>query len=414
VTRLRLTPETVAEAVRALRSGTGDPDEVRHAVADILDAVRTGGDASVRRLTARLDGVELGDLRVPAGAPAAALAALEPEVRAALDLAAANIRQVAEAVRPRPARLRMPQGHVVSIRPVPVARAGAYVPGGRAAYPSSALMALVPAAVAGVAEIAVCSPPGRDGLPDRTVLAVCAMLGVGEVYAVGGAQAVAALALGTETIRAVDLIVGPGNAMVGTIGIESVAGPSELLVLADRSAPPEPLAWDLAAQAEHGSGAQSVLVSPDADVLDAVAAYLPSLEGIHVAHADSWETAYAFVDAYAPEHLQLAIGDPHGALERVRHAGAVFLGASSGTAFGDYVAGSNHVLPTGGSARFSSALSPAAFVRLQEVIEVTPDAAAALAAPVAALARAEGLTAHARSALVRAADQAPAAAATTA
>ena len=302
-------------------------------------------------------------------------------------------------------------------------RAGVYVPGDRGRHQAHERARRVggAAAVAGVAEIAVCSPPGPDGLPNRNVLAVCAMLGVEEVYALGGAQAVAALALGTETIRPVDVIVGPGNAyveeakrgLVGTVGIESLAGPSELVVLADRTAPPEPLAWDLVAQAEHGPGSQSVLVSADPDVLETVESHLASTEGVHLAQADGWDTAYAFVDAYAPEHLQLAVADPHGALERVRHAGAVFLGAASGTAFGDYVAGSNHVLPTGGSARFSSALSPAAFVRLQEVVEIGPEAAAALAAPVAALARAEGLAAHARSALIRAEAPSPAAATAT-
>ena len=269
-------------------------------------------------------------------------------------------------------------------------------------------------------EIAACSPPGPSGLPHSGALAVCALLGVEEVYAVGGAQAVAAFAIGTASIPAVDMVVGPGNAYVeegkrrlfGEVGIESLAGPTELVVVADASAPPEAAALDLLAQVEHGPGSQSVLVSPDPDVLAAIEPLLPAESGVVVIQSDTLETALAFVNAYAPEHLQLMVVDPDQALEAIHHAGAIFVGPHSGTAYGDYIAGSNHILPTGGHSRFSSGLSPSAFLRTQEVVELSAEASAALAAPLAALARAEGFVDHARSGEVRGsvpADTAPAA-----
>jgi len=280
-------------------------------------------------------------------------------------------------------------------------------------------MAIVPAQVAGVPEIAACSPPGPSGLPHAGALAVCALLGVEEVYAVGGAQAVAALALGTASIPSVDMVVGPGNAYVeeakrrlfGEVGIESLAGPTELVVVADSTAPAEAAAVDLLAQVEHGPGAQSVLVSADPEVLAAMEPFLPEESGVVVVEADTLETALRFVNAYAPEHLQLMVADPDAALAAVHHAGAIFLGPHSGTAYGDYIAGSNHILPTGGHSRFSSGLSPAAFLRTQEVVQLSEESAAALAAPLAALARAEGFVDHARSGEIRgtiAADAAPA------
>jgi histidinol dehydrogenase len=342
---------------------------------------------------------------------ASALDAVPPDVRDAISTLAANLRRTSEAAMPTPTRQVLPQGQIVSTRPMPVDRVGVYVPGGLAAYPSSAVMAIVPAQVAGVGGIAICSPPSQHGVPDPTVLAACALLDVDEIYAIGGAQAVAALALGTESIQAVDVLVGPGNAYVeeakrglfGEVGIESLAGPSELVVLVDDSAPPDPIAWDLRAQAEHGSGALSVVVAVDDSVLDTIADRLED-DDAHITGllADDWDTAFAFVNAYAPEHLQLAVADPQAALGRVRHSGAIFLGAQSGTAFGDYIAGSNHILPTGGRGRFSSGLAPGIFLRLQEIVEIPDAAVEELAAPLAALARAEGLEAHARSAEVRA------------
>jgi len=410
VERLRLTHADVAGAVRTLRPSSARREDVAASVADIVEMVRHGGDEAVRRLTLRLDGVDVAEPRVPAAAIKAAVAGLAPPVRDALELLAANVRTVAAELMPRPTQVTLPQGQVVSSRPVPVRRAGLYVPGGLATYPSSAVMAIVPAQVARVPGIAVCSPPGPDGLPHPTALAACGLLGVEEVYAVGGAQAVAALALGTELMPRVDLVAGPGNAYVeeakrrlfGEVGIESLAGPSELVVVADSTAPAEPLAWDLVAQLEHGPGAQSVLISTDAGLLDAVAGLLPAESRAVLIEADSMDTAFAFVNAHAPEHVQLMLAGADEAVERVHHAGAIFVGPYAGAAFGDYIAGSNHILPTGGHSRFSSGLGPAAFVRTQEVVEVSAEACERLADAVVVLADAEGFPAHGRSARVRA------------
>jgi histidinol dehydrogenase len=417
--RRRVAAAEVGELVRGLRPSKELREDVRSTVADIVDMVRDGGDEAVRRLTSRLDGVDIERPRVAPSMMRQALDDLDPAVRAALELLAENLRTVAADKMPRPTRVTLRHGQVVSTRQVPVRRVGVYVPGGLAAYPSSAVMAIVPAQVAGVPEIAACSPPGPSGLPHSGALAVCALLGVEEVYAVGGAQAVAALAIGTASIPAVDMVVGPGNAYVeeakrrlfGEVGIESLAGPTELVIVADASAPADAAALDLLAQVEHGPGSQSVIVSPDPDVLAAIEPLLPPESGVIVVEADTLETALAFVNAYAPEHLQLMVADPEEALEAVHHAGAIFVGPHSGTAYGDYIAGSNHILPTGGHSRFSSGLSPAAFLRTQEVVELSAQASAALAAPLAALARAEGFVDHARSGEVRAsvpADAAPA------
>jgi histidinol dehydrogenase len=417
--RRRVAAAEVGDLVRALRPSKELREDVHSTVADIVDMVRDGGDEAVRRLTFRLDGVDLERFRVPPSRLRQALADINPDVRAALELLAENLRTVAADKMPRATRVALRHGQVVSTRHVPVRRVGVYVPGGLAAYPSSAVMAILPAQVAGVPEIAACSPPGPSGLPHAGALAVCALLGVEEVYAVGGAQAVAALALGTASIPAVDMVVGPGNAYVeeakrrlfGEVGIESLAGPTELVVVADASAPAEAAALDLLAQVEHGPGAQAILVSADPDVVDAVEPFLPAESGVVVVEADTLETALAFVNAYGPEHLQLMVADPEAALAGVHHSGAIFVGPHSGTAYGDYIAGSNHILPTGGHSRFSSGLSPAAFLRTQEVVELSEEAAAALAAPLAALARAEGFVDHARSGEIRgtpAADRAPA------
>jgi histidinol dehydrogenase len=407
--RLSITGDAVVDAAGSLRPTVAARDDVRRTVADIIDMVRGSGDDAVRRLTARLDGADLPQSRVKPVELERALTAIDPEVRAAIELLATNLRTVATELMPLPTRVVLPQGQIVSTRHMPVQRAGLYVPGGGAAYPSSAVMAIVPAQVAGVPQICVCSPPGEDGHVHSTVLAVCALLGVTEVYAVGGAQGIAAMALGTESIPAVDVVVGPGNAYVeeakqrlfGEVGIESLAGPSELIILSDGSASAEHLAWDLMAQVEHGSGAQSVLLSPDPDVIAAVAEHLGDGD-VTLIEADSWDTALAFVNEYAPEHLQLAVADPYAVLEQIVHAGAIFIGPHSGAAFGDYVAGSNHILPTGGNARFSSGLGPVVYLRAQEIVEIPASAVAALEPPLVALALAEGLPNHARSASIRA------------
>ena len=407
--RLSITRDRVVTAAVGLRPTLEARDDVRRTVADIIDMIRRGGDDALRRLTSRLDGADLAQSRVKAGELARALDEIDPAVREAIELLASNLRTVATELLPPPTRVELPQGQIVSTRHVPVQRAGLYVPGGGAAYPSSAVMAIVPAQVAGVPQICVCSPPAADGRVHSAILAVCALLGVTEVYAAGGAQAVAAMALGTEAIPAVDVVVGPGNAYVeeakrrlfGEVGIESLAGPSELIILADTTAPAEHLAWDLMAQAEHGSGAQSVLVSPDPDVIAAVAEHLAEGD-VTLIETDSWETAIEFVNEYAPEHLQLAVADPAAVLEQIVHAGAIFLGPHSGAAFGDYVAGSNHILPTAGNARFSSGLGPVVYLRAQEIVEIPESAVAALEPPLVALALAEGLPNHARSASIRA------------
>ena len=385
---------------------------MRGAVADIVEMVRSGGDDAIRRLTSRLDGIDLDDLRVSRKAITAALDAVPPDVRDAISTLAANLRRTSEASMPTPTRQVLPQGQIVSTRPMPVDRVGIYVPGGLAAYPSSAVMAIVPAQVAGVGGIAVCSPPAQHGVPDSIVLAACALLDVDEIYAIGGAQAVAALALGTETIQAVDVMVGPGNAYVeeakrglfGEVGIESLAGPSELVVLVDDTAPPEPIAWDLLAQAEHGSGALSVVVA--VDELGARCDRRARRGRRRPHHRPAGGRLGHGVCVRQRVRARSTFSSPSpirsAALGRVRHAGAIFLGAQSGTAFGDYIAGSNHILPTGGRGRFSSGLAPGIFLRIQEIVEIPDGAVEELAGPLAALARAEGLIAHARSAEVRA------------
>ena len=397
--------------VRTLRPSSARRDDVAASVADIVEMVRNGGDEAVRRLTLRLDGVDVADPRVPADAMAAAVAGLAPAVRDALELLAANVRTVATELMPRPTRVTLPQGQVVASRPVPVRRAGVYVPGGLAAYPSSAVMAIVPGAGCRRARHRHLLAPGPDGLPHATALAACGILGVEEVYAIGGAQAVAALALGTDRIPRVDLVVGPGNAYVeeakrslfGEVGIESLAGPSELVVVADETAPAESVAWDLLAQLEHGPGRPvGARLDRRRDCSTRSSALLPPQSAAVIIEADSIDTAFAFVNAHAPEHVQLVMAGADEALERIHHAGAIFIGPYAGAAFGDYIAGSNHILPTGGHSRFSSGLGPAAFVRTQEVVEVSAEACERLAEAVVVLADAEGFPGHGRSAQVRA------------
>jgi histidinol dehydrogenase len=347
---------------------------------------------------------------------------LEPPVREALRLAAANIEAVARAELDgvaAPTSVELDQGHRVEVRTEPVAAAGVYAPGGRAVYPSSVLMACVPARVAGVGRLAVVSPPGASGRPSAAVLAACAIADVDEVYAVGGAQAIAALAYGTETIAAVDVVAGPGNRYVteakrlvsGVVGIDGIAGPSELVVVADGSANPDWVALDLCAQAEHGDDSPLAVISPDAALLDRIeelvmklAAERPSVAEASLAlvAAPGVERSLALADAYAPEHLELAFEGADDATARGRVAGCVFVGRGGATAFGDYVAGSNHVLPTGGAARFGGPLSPRAFMRRASVVSIPASAAEELAPHVAAIAGAEGFPVHAESATARA------------
>lgn len=401
--------------------------EVDDAVAGIVASVRDGGDAAVRDLTERFDGCRIGDLRVPPSALDAAWDAVGDDLRGWLRDAARRIGDYHGAQAAAAGRV-VYDSEGVSVEEVvrPVARAGLYVPGGRAAYPSTVLMTAVPAAIAGVPERALCVPPGPDGSVPPPTLAAARLTGVEEVYRVGGAQAVAALALGTASIVAVDVIVGPGNVYVdaakrlvaaqGLVGIDGPAGPSEVVIVADGTVDPAWVAVDLAAQAEHGPGGTIALVTWDDAVAGAVDSALAALvsrserrDEILATLADGGRSvvvadigaALDAVNRLAPEHLQLMVSDPESLLPGVRNAGAVFCGAYAPAALGDYAAGANHVLPTGRSARFSSALRVDTFRRHVHVVRAGLEGAAALAPVVAGLARAEGLVEHARAAELR-------------
>jgi histidinol dehydrogenase len=378
--------------------------ELEQALRDILDEVRAGGDAAVIRLTERFDHAELGPegLRVDPRELESSVGILERDVLGGLRTAIANVRAVAQAQLREAVAVDLPEGQRVEVAEVPVRRAGVYVPGGRAPYPSTVVMAAVTARVAGVEQVAVCAPPGPGGRAHPAILAACVLCEVTEVYRMGGAQAIAALAFGTESVPAVDVIVGPGNPwvteakrqVVGQVGIDGLAGPSELAVLATAGADPELIALDLLAQAEHGADSPLWLISPEPALINAVANEVPEAESIEV---DSALAGLQAAEEIAPEHLQLVGEEAEALADRVTRAGCVFVGAGAGTAFGDYVAGSNHVLPTGGAARFGSALSPAAFRRRMARVSLPGEAPARLAAAGAALARAEGFPLHAES-----------------
>jgi histidinol dehydrogenase len=386
------------------------PDLARE-VAKIVAEVQDGGDEAVVNLTERFDHAELGpdQLRVDANELEASVGVLEPDVLAGLRTAIANVKAVATAqVRDEPVTVELPEGHNVEVVERPVRRAAIYVPGGRAPYPSTVVMGAVTARVAGVEQIVVCAPPGPGGRAHPVILAACVLCEVTEVYRMGGAQAIAALAYGTESVQSVDVIVGPGNPyvqeakrqVVGQVGIDGIAGPSELAVIASSGADPDLIALDLMAQAEHGPDSPVWCFSPDTDLLDEVGAALegggPEAEA-QLVETDDLPSALAFVEQIAPEHLELVGAEAEALADRVRNAGCLFVGPGAGTAFGDYVAGSNHVLPTGRAARFQSALSPATFRRRMARVSLPGEAAARLAPAGAALARAEGFPLHAES-----------------
>jgi histidinol dehydrogenase len=392
--------------------GAGVEDEVR----DILAEVREGGDEAVLRLTARFDRAELRpeQLRVDPRELEASLGVLEPEVLRGLRTAIANVRAVAEAQLHEPVEIALEAGQRVEVVELPVRRAGIYVPGGRASYPSTLVMCAVTARAAGVEQVAVCAPPGPGGRADPVVLAACVLCELNEVYRMGGAQAIAALAYGTRSVSPVDVIVGPGNAYVqeakrqlaGRVGIDGIAGPSELVVVAASGADPDLIALDLLAQAEHGEESPLWLISPDEHLLEAVVATVERLAPGRASAADAElqailvdeaVSAFRLAEEIAPEHLELVGAEAEALADRVRTAGCLFVGSQAGTAFGDYVAGSNHVLPTGGAARFQSALSPATFRRRMARVSLPGEAAARLAPSGAALARAEGFPVHAES-----------------
>lgn len=397
-------PARVAADLRAL---VPDGASVAAAVAAIVSEVREGGDAAVARLTERYDtrGATAPALKVTNAEIQHALATLDPAVADGLRLANANVRRVAEAMLHPDTTIDF-GAHSVRVREVPVARAAVYVPGGRAPYPSTVVMGVATARAAGVDQVAVCSPPGPDGAVNPAILAACAITGADALYRMGGAQAIAALAHGTETVPAVDVIVGPGNLYVqeakrqlsGRVGIDSFAGPSDLLAIADATFPLEPLALDLLAQAEHGPGTAVIGVSTDAALLSALserlrAEPLDTAAVCRLVHVPDLDYAVALAEAFAPEHLELLGPLAEQLAPRITRSGCVFIG--TGTAFGDYIAGSNHTLPTGGAARFASTLGAHHFRRVFDEVRVKD--AAALARAAAPIARAEGFERHARS-----------------
>ena len=410
------------DARRRLFDRSTGESGVRERTMEIIARVRAQGDAALRALAIELDGVTLESLEVPRREWTRALDGLAPDLRRAMERSAANVERVHRAFLPVAQETESEPGIVVGRRPDPLQRVGVYAPGGRAAYPSSVLMGVVPARVAGVTEIVVCSPPGREsGRPSDVVLAASALAGATRVFALGGAGAVAAMAHGTESVPRVDRIVGPGNAYVAeaklqvssAVAIDSPAGPSELLVLADDAADPSLVARELLAQAEHDPMAAviAVVTSERAAlaVRDALAEQLPTQPRADICSAalagqggvvwaESPEAAIAFANSYAAEHLLLVVSALDATLAKLRNAGTVFVGASASVAFGDYMTGANHVLPTGGLARSYSGLSTLDFVRWTTYQRVTPEAAARLADDVGAFADAERLPGHARAA----------------
>ena len=421
-----LTPEFLSQLDALLAVDAGTDEKIEQAVTEILGAVRSLGDAAVLEYTRRFDKRDvstMADLELGEADFAWALATLPKEQRDALDQAAARIRgyherQVAESWEYREA-----DGTRLGQQIRPLDRVGLYVPGGRAAYPSSVLMNAIPAKVAGVKELIMVVPcPGGEKNP--LVLAAARLAGVDRVFTLGGAQAVAALAYGTQTIPQVDKIVGPGNAYVaaakrrvfGVVGIDMVAGPSEVLVIADGSANPDWVAMDLFAQAEHDELAQSILLSPDGDFIgeveQSIVRLLPQMPRRAVIEASlagrgalikvrDLDEACALANRIAPEHLELAVDDARRLVEKIRHAGAIFIGHYASESLGDYCAGPNHVLPTSRSARFSSPLGVYDFQKRSSLIEVTAAGAMALGPIASTLARGEGLVAHARAAELR-------------
>ncbi len=399
---------------------------VERAAREIIADVRARGDAALLETTARFDRLEvraMAELEIGRAAFEAALAAIAPAEAQALHAAAQRIRRFHLEQRTASWQITDADGTRLGQQVTPLERVGIYVPGGKAAYPSSVLMNAIPAKVAGVAEVVMVSPtPGGERNP--LVLAAAALGGVDRMFAIGGAQAVAALAYGTASVPRVDKIVGPGNAYVaaakrqvfGQVGIDMIAGPSEILVIGDGSTPPEWVALDLLSQAEHDELAQAILVSPRADYLDAVEAamarLLPELSRRDVIAASlaargalietrDLDEACSIANRIAPEHLELSVADPQAWLPKLRNAGAIFLGRYSSEAIGDYCAGPNHVLPTAGTARYSSPLGVYDFQKRSSVIEVSRAGARALGPLAATLARGEGLDAHARSAEAR-------------
>ena len=426
VTDLRPLDTATADLSRIIPRANVDVSSVVPAVAPIIEQVRHGGEQTLLDLAERFDGVRPPALRVPAEALEAALAGLDPRVRAALEESIRRARLVHDAQHPQDSTVELGEGAVVENHWIPVGRVGLYVPGGRAVYPSSVVMNVVPAQAAGVGSLAVTSPPQRDhgGLPHPTVLAACALLGVDEVYAAGGAQAVAMLAHGVQDddggwlCAPVDLVTGPGNvyvaaakrALQGVIGVDAEAGPSEIAVIADGTARADWVAADLISQSEHDPLAASVLITDSEDLLrDVQAAIEAQVPGAF--HEDQirealtgpqsgvllvrdMDQAVEVSDRYATEHLEIQTRDPEALVGRIRNAGAVFVGPHAPVPLGDYSAGSNHVLPTSGTARHSSGLNTVTFLRLQQRIRYTETGLEEVADEIGVLAEDERLPAH--------------------
>lgn len=401
-------------------------DTVNQRVLEIIANVRSRGDAALMEYSQRFDGVEatsMAELILPRARLELALERITPEQRTALETAAARVRSYHEKQRQDSWSYTEADGTVLGQKVTPLDRAGLYVPGGKAAYPSSVLMNAIPAKVAGVPEVVMVVPTPRGEL-NEIVLAAAAIAGVDRVFTIGGAQAVAALAYGTESVPPVDKIVGPGNIYVATakrhvfgkVGIDMIAGPSEILVVCDGQTDPDWIAMDLFSQAEHDEDAQAILVSPDADFLDRVAAsidrLLPTLEREAIARTSiqgrgaliqvaDMQQAIEVANRIAPEHLELSVKNPEQYLPQIRHAGAIFMGRYTAEALGDYCAGPNHVLPTSGTARFSSPLGVYDFQKRSSIIHCSAEGASELGKVASILARGESLTAHARSAEYR-------------
>ena len=411
-------PPAVAGRIREVFGQDLGPAEV---VRRIVDAVRREGDAAIRRVTELLDGYRPEALEVSAAEVRAAAEGLEPQLVEGLKLAAERVRAFHQR-QVRTGWVDFAAGLGQLIRPLD--RVGVYVPGGQGRYPSTVLMTVIPAKVAGVKEVIVCTPPGPDGRVAPVVLAACALAGADRVFRVGGAQAIAAMAFGTESIPAVDKIVGPGGlfvtlakqALYGQVGIDLLAGPSEALAIADRFADPEVCAADLIAQAEHDPLATSVLVTDSAELARAVQAAverrldrLPNAETARASLArrggiilvEDLEAALELANEFGPEHLELAVRDPWSLLGKVRNCGAVFLGESAPHVAGDYVAGPSHVLPTGGTARWASGLRTEDFYKVISVVAIDRLTLAEVGPAAVAIARAEGFEAHAQSVEIR-------------
>ncbi len=401
-------------------------DGVNARVLEIIKAVRERGDAAVVELTQRFDALEvasMADLILPRARLEQALERITPEQREALEIAAERVRSYHERQKQDSWTYTEADGTVLGQKVTPLDRAGLYVPGGKASYPSSVLMNAIPAKVAGVPEVVMVVPTPR-GEVNELVLAAACIAGVDRVFTIGGAQAVAALAYGTESVPPVDKIVGPGNIYVATakrhvfgkVGIDMIAGPSEILVVCDGQTAPDWIAMDLFSQAEHDEDAQSILVSPDAAFLDrvaeSIARLLPTLERADIARTSiegrgaliqvaDMQQAIEVANRIAPEHLELSVAEPEQWLPQIRHAGAIFMGRYTAEALGDYCAGPNHVLPTSGTARFSSPLGVYDFQKRSSIINCSAEGASTLGKVASVLARGESLTAHARSAEYR-------------